>query len=152
MGAFWGLAWGLVGGFIMEAFVDPRAQIVDMWPQVLAIPGFFGGALFSGILFAAGRRRKFEDLSLPLFGALGAISGLLLGVLFVATVSALGAGLPPFWVGAAVVGTTTLLSATSAAGSLALARFGSDRVSIDAGAAADDKTLGEGKGKKRLPR
>ena len=35
----------------------------------LAIPGFVGGALFSTVLGVAGRRRRFDELSLPRFAA-----------------------------------------------------------------------------------
>lgn len=49
MGAIWGVQWGLAGGFI-EAFIDPRGEMVDMWPQTLAIPGFLVGLAFSAAL------------------------------------------------------------------------------------------------------
>ena len=38
---------------------------------VLAIPGFFGGAFFSTVLGIAGRRHRFDELSLPRFAAWG---------------------------------------------------------------------------------
>ncbi len=49
MGLIWAAQWGLAGGFI-EAFIDPRGELVDMWPQTLAIPGFLLGVAFSAAL------------------------------------------------------------------------------------------------------
>lgn len=124
MGLIWGVGWAIVGGAIMEGIVDPHGKILDMWPQTLAIPGFLCGAVFSVILGIAARGRKFEELSLPRFGALGAGTGLLLGVLAAAT----GPASLPLWLRAAVVITPlTILSAASATASLAVARLGERR-------------------------
>ena len=74
--------------------------LVDAWPTALAIPGFLGGAVFSAVLRIAEGRRRFDELSLPRFGAWGAVTGLLLGVLAVsagvasAIFSGCGCGLP----------------------------------------------------------
>ena len=40
--ALWVIGWGLGFGGIME-LVDPDGKIQDVWPTVLAIPGFIGG-------------------------------------------------------------------------------------------------------------
>lgn len=53
MGMIWGAQWGLAGLFI-EAFVDPKGALVDMWPQTLAIPGFLVGVVFSAVLQTVG--------------------------------------------------------------------------------------------------
>ena len=53
MGLIWAAQWGLAGGFI-EAFVDPRGTLVDMWPQTLAIPGFVVGVAYFAMLQIAG--------------------------------------------------------------------------------------------------
>ena len=120
MGLTWAVAWAVVGGGLMEGIVDPDGKILDMWPQTLAIPGFLGGAVFSVLLGMAEGRRRFDELSLARFGALGAASGLLLGVLAIATGAASGA---PLWLRAAVIiGPVTLLNAASAAVPLALAK------------------------------
>ena len=124
MGLIWGVGWAIVGGAIMEGIVDPHGKILDMWPQTLAIPGFLCGAVFSVILGIAASGRRFDELSLPRFGALGAGTGLLLGVFAAIT----GPASLPLWLRAAVVITPlTILSAASAAASLALARMAERR-------------------------
>jgi len=111
MGLMWGLGWAVVGGGIMEAFVDPHGKILDMWPQTLGIVGFFGGVAFSVVLGIVAARRRFDELSLPQFTVWGAIGGLLLGGLGVATGGPL-----------IVIAVTTLGSAVAAPASLLLAR------------------------------
>jgi hypothetical protein len=97
--------------------------------------GFLGGAIFSTVLRIAAGRRRFDELSLPRFGAWGAVGGLLLGVLAVAAWQ-LDAGFGPvLWLrAAAMIGSATLLSAVSASGSLALARMAEERELLDASA------------------
>src|SRR5919108_6241887 len=104
LGVVWALVWGIGGGGFMEAIVDPHGRIADIWPAVLGIPGFFGGIIFSVALSIAERRRRFDELSLPRFGALGAVTGALLGVL--------GGGL--FGLGGLIVVPLALLGAASA--------------------------------------
>jgi hypothetical protein len=97
--------------------------------------GFLGGAVFSAVLRIAEGRRRFDELSLWRFGAWGALGGLVLGVLAVGAWQ-LDAGFGPvLWPRAAVIiGSATLLSSGSAAGSLALARMAEERELLDAGA------------------
>jgi O-antigen/teichoic acid export membrane protein len=112
-----GLLWA-VGGVAIAAVLElldnvmpaahPLTRQVDMWPQLLAILGFLAGTLFGVILGIAAARRRFDELSLPLFTTLGAGAGLVLGLL-------LGAPVP-------VASMLTLASALGGAGSLALAR------------------------------
>ncbi|MEZ4417022.1 MAG: hypothetical protein R3E10_14820 [Gemmatimonadota bacterium] len=135
MGLSWAVGWGLAGvligvvwtlGVPMEWFVD----VFDAPLPALAIPGFFAGTAFSFVLGVAGRRRRFEELSLPGFTALGAVGGLLLGL-----VPVIAAGVALSAVGAAVVlGTLTVLSAGSAAGTLWIARGADERRLLEAGA------------------
>lgn len=123
MGVTWALGWAIVGGAIMEGIVDRDGRLLDMWPQALAIPGFFCGVAFSIVLGVAARRRRFDELSPARFAVWGAIAGATLGGL------ALAAGALPLvgsvWLRAAtLLGPAALLSAGSAAGTLALARAG----------------------------
>jgi hypothetical protein len=121
MGLTWAVGWAVIGGAVMEGLVDPHGKILDMWPQTLAIPGFLGGVVFAVVLWIAARHRRFDELSLSRFSGLGAVAGLLLGVLAVGTGAA--SGVLPLWLRAAVIiGPMTLLSAASACGSLVLAR------------------------------
>jgi hypothetical protein len=93
---------------------------------VLGIPGFFAGIIFSVVLAATERHRAFHELSLPRFGAWGALAGALLGVL----------GMAVFGAGPLVLIPFSVLGAASASGSLALARAGMDRERLPAGANA----------------
>ena len=68
MGFIWAVGWAVVGGGVMEAFVDPKGASIDMWPQTLGIAGFLGGVVFSMVLGIAAGRRRFEELSLFGFG------------------------------------------------------------------------------------
>lgn len=149
MGLTWALVWAPVAVLIGLA-VDPDGSMDEMWVAIGAIPGFLGGIVFSAVLAIAERRRRLDQLSLPRFAAWGAVAGLLVGSLpFVI-------GDPtdevPLWLLAGtVIGTITLLSAASAAGSLALARRPGkqdglddgprDEVLLTANAAADDMPL-----------
>ena len=134
MGVTWAAGWALVGVLIGVASRllpglpwDLFFEIFDAPLPALAIPGFIGGVLFSAVLGVAGRRRRFAELSLPRFAAWGAVGGLLLSLLPAALVAvglaSLGrpdAGLWP--ITAAISGPLMLLSAGSAAGTLAMAR------------------------------
>jgi peptidoglycan/LPS O-acetylase OafA/YrhL len=131
MGLVWAVVWAVVGGGIMEAFVDPRGEILDMWPQVLGIAGFLGGAAFSVAFGIAARRRSFEELSLARFSALGALAGVVVGGFLMTT------GAP-----ALIIAPAALLCAGSASASLALARRGNKRDLLDVG--ASDTRIGGG--------
>lgn len=128
MGLTWAIAWGIgVGGFIeLVGNIFPNAPIVglvDIWPFVLAIPGFIAGATFGLVLRLADGRRRFDELSLPRFTLLGTLGGLLGGGVTVAFVSA-AAGPPGTWTAAAaVIGVSTVLSTAAAAGTLQFARL-----------------------------
>lgn len=123
MGVIWAIGWGFIGGGVMETIVDPHGRIADIWPAVLGIPGFFGGVIFSVVFAIAERRRRFDELSLPRFGAWGAVAGALLSVPAIAA----------FGLGAGIIAPLTILGAASASGTLALARRANDRRLIDAG-------------------
>ena len=76
----WIVGWGLGFGGIME-LVDPDGKIQDVWPTLLAIPGFIGGVVFSALLLIAERGRSFDQVSLVRFAIWGAVAGIVLGVL-----------------------------------------------------------------------
>lgn len=131
VGVTWALGWGFVGGALMEGIVDPHGRIADIWPAVLGIPGFFGGVLFSVVFSVAERRRRFDELSLPRFGAWGAAAGALLAL---PAILVLGLGI-------GIIVPLTVLGAVSATGSLVLARRADDRDRIGAG--EDEETVAE---------
>ena len=143
MGLSWAVGWGLTGLLIGVTSIllpglpwDLFFEIFDAPLPALAIPGFVGGAIFSTVLGIAGRRRRFDELSLPRFAAWGAVGGVLLG-LFPAAMVAVGlasASVDLLLFTAVIIGPLALLSAVSASGSLMLARMAEDRELLDASA------------------
>lgn len=136
-----GLTWaagGAVVGFGIELihhlWPNPLGALVDIWPAALAFPAFLGGVVFSTVLGIAGRRRKFEELSLRQFAAWGALGGLLAS-LFPAAMVALGLATPnfPLWqITIGLAGPLTVGSAIAASASLAVARMTESRESLGA--------------------
>jgi hypothetical protein len=144
MGITWAAGWAVAGVLIGAASNllpglpwDSFFEVFDAPLPALAIPGFFGGALFSIVLGIAARRRRFDELSVPRFALWGAIGGVLLSLLPNAMVAA---GLATFdkegvdlWKTTAVIaGPFIVLSSVSASVSLLLARRAKNRVLLDA--------------------
>lgn len=144
LGLTWAAGWapiGAVTGWLTGmVFGFPLGAVVVNYATLFAVLGFTGGTLFSGILRLTEGRRRFDQLSLPRFTVWGALGGMILGSAGVA-ISLLGAGIGSL--GAAIVGTTTLLGAGSAAGSLALARTADDAELLESGQAAAEVGMGE---------
>lgn len=142
-GLTWAAGWA-VGGLLIGAsslllpFLPWEFffEVFDAPLPALAIPGFFGGVIFSLVLGFAARGKKFDELSVPQFAAWGAVGGLLLSLLPAAMV---GVGLANLdteggrlWRSIAVIaGPFILLSAVSAAGSLILARRAQNREMVE---------------------
>jgi hypothetical protein len=156
MGLTWAAGWALAGVLIGVASIllpglpwDSFFRVFDAPLPAMAIPGFFGGVFFSIVLGIAGRRRRFSELSLPRFAAWGAVSGLLL-ILFPFALVAVGLASTEgsdvgAWQAIAILGGPfILLSAVSAAGSLALARKAENRQVLKAGDAVTEVGLTEG--------
>jgi len=121
IGVLWGAGWAIVGGGVMEGFVDPQGRILDMWPQTLGIVGFLGGVIFSLMVRIAGERRSFSEFSFVEFAGLGAAAGLVQGVLAMAIM-----GAPALFTGLTIV-----VSAGAALGSLAVARMARTRSPLE---------------------
>jgi hypothetical protein len=134
VGLAWAAGWAVTGLLIGVTSLllpdlpwDAFFKIFDAPLPALAVPGFFGGVLFSIVLGIAGRRHRFDELSLPRFAGWGAIGGLALSLvpaamvtLGLATMANDGLGLWQFTADISIP--LTLLCAASAAGSLKLAR------------------------------
>ena len=148
MALTWAVGGALVGGgieLIHNVWPNPLGALVDIWPAVLAYPAFVGGLAFSAVLGIAGRRRRFDELSLPRFAAFGAAGGVLVSLLPGALVG-LGLATPnvPVWqIIGALIGPLTLGGAAAAAGTLALARMSEDRALLHAGDDVADVGLTE---------
>ena len=125
MGVVWAVAWAVIGGAIMEGIIDRDGKMMDMWPQFLGIVGFLGGVVFSTVLGIAARKRRFDQLSVPQFAGFGALGGVALGVLGMATGGPL-VFLAVTTIGCAVAATGTLVIARKAAGHTALGIGDSD--------------------------
>ena len=148
MGLTWAVVWAPVG-VLIGMIVDPDGSMDEMWPAVGAYPGFLGGVVFSAVLGIAARRRRLDELSIPRVAAWGAVAGLLVGALPFA-VGTSTSELPLWLLGGVVVGSITLLSAGSAAGSLALARRAERRELLHAGADVAEVGPGEGEEQEQL--
>lgn len=120
MGVVWGGFCAIVGGGIMEGFIDPRGEIVDMWPQVLGIVGFMGGVIFSGVISLLAGRRGLDEFSFRGFAGLGALTGVLQGLLAMLVV-----GAPLLF-----LGVTTASSALLAVGTLGITKVAAERLSL----------------------
>ena len=161
MGLTWAVGWALFGVLIgVTSVLLPGLpwhlffEVFDAPLPALAIPGFVGGALFSAVLGIAGRRRRFDELSLLRFGAWGAVGGLLLS-LVPAAMTAVGLasaapGVDLWLITATISGPMALLSAVSATGSLALARMAEDRELLEASAEVAEVGLAEGEAQQLL--
>ena len=149
IGLTWAVGWTLVGmlGVVVFYTLFPSVpDVFDVWIPVFAYPGFLAGVGFSAVLRVAEGRRRFDELSLPRFAAWGAVGGLLVG----AFVGAMLFGEVPHTALAAIMGTSTLLGAVSASGSLALARREEDRELLDASVDVADVGLTKGEAQKLL--
>lgn len=138
MGLTWAIGGILVGGgieLIHNIWPNPLGAAVDIWPAVLAFPGFFGGVAFSVVLGVVGRRRRFDELSMPGMAAMGAVGGLVVSLVPVAMV-AVGLATPnvPVWeITLALLGPFTVGGALAASGTLGLARLADDRALLAEG-------------------
>ena len=118
MGLTWAVAWLGVGTILWA--VSPLLPFLTVSLGGVALGGFLAGATFSVVLGIAGRRRRFDELSILRFVGWGALGGFLLStpLMFLQGGSVL--------IGLANGAILALLGAGSAAGSLGLARRADD--------------------------
>jgi hypothetical protein len=131
MGVTWAIGWAIVGLAIgvtsrLTPFLpwERFFAVFDAPLPALAVPGFVGGTIFSFVLGIAARHRRFDELSVPRFAAWGAVGGLLLGLVPAAlTAIGMASGITNVWsLALTIAPPLVVLSAGSAAGTLALAR------------------------------
>ena len=122
MGLAWAVAWAPLAVVIGTMIVDSDNSMDEMWALAGIYPGFLCGAVFFAVLGIAERHRKLDELPLSRVGAWGAVSGLLVGGLWV--VVALLSDPPQWLLYGAVVGSLTALSAVSGVASSLVARIG----------------------------
>ena len=126
LGLGWGAAWVPVA-WLLALIVDPNDSMDEPWLGVGMLPGFLCGAVFSAVAGIADGRCGLDELSSSQAGARGAASGLLVGGAWL--VLALLSDPPQGLLSAVVVGSLTLLSAVSGAGSALIARMGKNGAS-----------------------
>jgi len=161
-GLTWAIGWALGGILIGVTSVllpwlpwDAFFDVFDAPLPALAWPGFVGGVIFSTVLMVAARRRRLEELSLPGFTALGALGGLLLGLVPAAMVAtglaSLGRPDLSLWkITATISGPLILLSAVSAAMTLKLARMGDARHTLPRSNDSAEPALTDAQARERL--
>ena len=138
MGMAWALAW-FIAGMALFLVVGPDAADVP-FPLGFGMLGFFAGVTFSGILGIVGRRRRFNEISLPRFAGWGAAGGFLFSTLFVGAVALVDG--PSFISNLVFLGPLfAAAGAGCAAGSLALARKAEDPTQIEPGGDIDGGSL-----------
>ena len=157
MGLTWAVGWAIGGLLIGVASIllpglpwDGFFEVFDAPLPALAVPGFFAGLFFSAVLGIAGRRRRFQELSLPRFAAWGAAGGLLLtlfpfALVAVGLASREGSTVGTGQIVAVITPLFVLLSAASATVTLILARNAERRESRAAGDVAGDAGVLEGR-------
>ena len=134
MGLTWGAAWFGAGMVIMLGMlVTTGSTGADVpYPVGFGALGFVAGVTFSGVLGLVAGRRRFEEISLPRFTALGAGGGFLFAVLFVVLVTLVDD--PTFLSNLVVLGPVfAAAGAGCAAGALTLARRAEDEALLGAG-------------------
>lgn len=122
MGLIWALAW--FGAGVALLFVVGFGAADVPFPLAFGAFGFVAGAAFSLVLGFVEGGRRFEQLRLPRFAALGALGGLLLCALFVLAAAVAGE-LTPMENMVGLAGVFAVAGGASAAGSLVLARSAS---------------------------
>lgn len=144
LGLTWAAAWALTGLAIGATSValpwlpwDRLFAVFDAPLPALALPGFIGGAIFSVVLRTAGRRWRFDDLSLPRVTTWGAVAGVLLAtvpdaLVLLGLATPAPAALPVGTLTRVIALPLTLLGAVSAAATLWIARRGRSPQPTDA--------------------
>ena len=123
----WMGGWGVGFGGLIEEFVDPNGELVDIWPAAMGGLGLIGGAAFSGLLAIGKRRRSFAEVSWARVITCGVVAGVLLGLLLVVIGLADDIAIDTPQVKpvspASMIGVTTALSAVAAIGSTVFFRL-----------------------------
>ena len=77
----WALAWAPIALVVGVTVLDPDGSMDEMWPAVGAFPGFLCALVFCALLALARRGRRIAQLPLPHLVGVGALAGLLVGLL-----------------------------------------------------------------------
>ena len=122
MGLAWAAVWAPIG-VLIGLIVDSDGSMDEMWAAVGGYPSLLCGAVFFAMLGGSETLRRFDELPLSRVCARGSMSGVLVGMLPI-VLGSIETGVLPVWLlGILIIASITLLSAVSAAGSLALAKW-----------------------------
>lgn len=123
VGLGWAAAWAPVG-VLVGLIVDRNESMDEMWVAIGAYPGFLCGVAFCAAIGVVKGQSRFDELSISQVGMWGAVSGVLVSALpFLALASNELSGRSGWLLAVLILASFTLLSAVSAAGSLALAKW-----------------------------
>jgi hypothetical protein len=129
MGVTWMVPWVFVGfliEYVHDAWPNALGRMVDIWPAALGLPTLLGGITFAMLLGIAARRRRFAELSLPGFTALGALGVVLVGlapaVMVMLGLASLHGDATMWDITVPMMGPLALLGGSTAAATLLLAR------------------------------
>lgn len=121
-GVLWFIVWA-PAGVLLSVAVDPNGSMDEPWALITGYPGFLGGVVFSLVLAVAGRSRRLEELTIARVSVWGALAGAIVGTVpfLIGTPTE---RIPTWLLATGVITASTLLSASSAAGTLAIAKRG----------------------------
>jgi hypothetical protein len=127
MGVGWGAAWVPIFGSA-GPLIEPLIGLTDEpWLIASMLAGFPCGAVFATLAGTASERLALDQLPVGRAASTGAVSGLLVGLLWLAVVLLSEGPSTTKWLfEGGVVGCLTLLSAVSGIGTALLARLGQD--------------------------
>ena len=126
IGLIWAVVWAPIAVLIGTTIIDPDNSMDEMWVLIGAYPGFLCAVVFSAVVAIAERGRRLYELLVPRAVMWGALAGVIVGV-FPFTVGTPTSRIPLWQLGAAVIGSITLMSALSAVGSVLVARMARKR-------------------------
>ncbi|MCC6243496.1 MAG: hypothetical protein IT353_11690 [Gemmatimonadaceae bacterium] len=162
MGVTWAIGWAVAGLAIGVTSVltpwlpwDRFFAVFDAPLPALAVPGFFAGVFFSGVLAVAERRHRLRELSAKRFVVWGAVGGALLMafpfvLVAVGLASTEGSTLSTARILATLGIPFIVLSVASASATLRLARA-ADARELAAGDGELSADLPEAQPRRRLP-
>lgn len=148
MGLSWAVTGFLAGGvieLIHNLWPNPIGSAFDIWPMALAVPGLLGGVAFAVVLGIAGRRARFDELSVPRVAVWGALGGAAVSLIPGAMV-ALGiatANVPLWEITLGILLPFSVGGAVAAAATLKLAQMSEDDSLVSEGEEAGDIGLTE---------
>ena len=121
----WVVGWALGFGGLIEAFVDPNGDVLDIWFTAMAVPGLIGGVVFSALLRIAEGHRRFDEIPFVRMAIWGAVTGLVIGAI------AMARGIELTLTTGQIFVITTVLGVVAAVGSALFFRLVSQKMKVE---------------------